>query len=353
MANRKRKKKRKVQRRLFLIATLLGVIGVFVVVLLYNLTFQSNIHKDAEGLYLYVERDDSYEDVLAKLEDIRAIKNYNALVWVLEQKNYRSHVIPGKYRLEPGMNNNQIANRLRSGDQEPVWVVINRIRTLPELAGVLGEALEPDSSEFLMYLRSPDVPHQYGFDRDNFLCMFVPDSYRFNWSTSVQESLDRFKQEYRKFWNENRRTKAERLGLNPYEVCILASIVYKETSRTDEYPKVAGVYLNRLKRGMKLQADPTLIYALGDFTIKRVLNEHKKVDSPYNTYRYKGLPPGPIDLPSVDCVDGVLNAEDHDYLYFCARSDFSGYHAFARNYAGHLLNARKYQAALNRRRIYR
>jgi UPF0755 protein len=191
----------------------------------------------------------------------------------------------------------------------------------------------------------------FGFSSDNFLAMFLPDTYEFWWNTTADQFMQRMKTEYEKFWNQERNQKAVKTGLTTAEVSILASIVEKETSQNDEKPILAGIYMNRINKGMPLQADPTLIYAIGDFSISRVLNIYKEIDSPYNTYKFKGLPPGPICLPSKASIDAVLNYSRHGYLYFCARDDFSGYHAYAVTYQQHMVNARKFQKELNRRGI--
>ena len=194
---------------------------------------------------------------------------------------------------------------------------------------------------------------KYGFNNENIISMFIPNTYEVYWDIGSEELLDRMYREYQNFWDEQRLSKAEGIGLSAQEVSVLASIVNAESQKSDEFARIAGVYVNRLNRGMALQADPTLVFALGDFTIKRVLNEHKQIESPYNTYMYAGLPPGPIRAPSIAAVNAVLDYEAHNYLYFCAREDFSGYHNFATNLTQHLRNARIYQNALNKAKLYR
>jgi UPF0755 protein len=200
-------------------------------------------------------------------------------------------------------------------------------------------------------LNNKDFLSDYGFSPFTVFSMFIPNTYEFYWNTSAEQFFKRMNKEYEKFWNKNRETKAKEIGLTKFKVVILASIVEQETQRVDESPIVAGVYMNRLKKGMRLQADPTVIYAVGDFSIKRLFKRHLDYDSPYNTYLYKGLPPGPISLPSISSVDGVLNYEKHNYIFFCAKEDFSGYHNFASTFSQHSIYARNYQRALNNRRI--
>ena len=234
-----------------------------------------------------------------------------------------------------------------------IMVVFNNLRTLNELAGKVTQYIEPDSAELADYLIGPAVAAEQGFDEKDFTAMFIPNTYEFYWTVTPEQFVKRMKSEYEKFWKGDRDKKAEKLNMTRLEVSTLASIVDEETLYDDENAKVAGVYINRLERGIPLQADPTLKYALGDFSRKRIVNDDKKIDSPYNTYKYKGLPPGPISIPSVSAIDGVLNYEKHNYVFFCAKDDFSGYHAFARTLAQHNKNARAYQKALNEARIYR
>jgi UPF0755 protein len=227
------------------------------------------------------------------------------------------------------------------------------MRSLNHLSGKVSQYLEADSVEFATYFSINELPAKYGFVVANFTSMFIPETYEFFWSTSPEDFADRMKEEYEKFWNGERDRKANKLEMTREEVVTLAAIVDEETLYNDENSRVAGLYLNRLEQGIPLQADPTLKFALGDFSRQRILNEDKEIDSPYNTYKFKGLPPGPIAIPSVSAIDGVLDFEKHRYLYMCAKADFSGYHAFARNYDQHLKNARAYQKELNKRRIYK
>ena len=220
---------------------------------------------------------------------------------------------------------------LRSGKQDPVMVVFNNMRTLDQLAGRVVRYLESDSAEFADWLTGNELPARYGFEAATFTSMFIPNTYEFFWNTGPEEFTDRMKKEYDKFWDGERDRKAKKMEMTRAEVVTLASIVDEETLFDDENSRVAGVYINRLEKGIPLQADPTLKFALGDFSLERILNEDKKIDSPYNTYKFKGLPPGPISIPSVSAIDGVLQYEKHNYLYFCAKADFSGYHAFARD----------------------
>jgi UPF0755 protein len=272
--------------------------------------------------------------------------------WVAEKKGYPSGVKPGRYKITDGMSNNDLVNMLRSGRQDPVMVVFNNVRTLGELAGKAARYLESDSTDFASFLTQPELPVRYGFDDHDFTTMFIPNTYEFYWTDRPEVFVNRMQQEYQKFWKGERDRKAGKIGMSRAEVVTLASIVDEETLFDDENRRVAGLYLNRLEKGIPLQADPTLKFALGDFERQRILNEDKKIDSPYNTYKFRGLPPGPISIPSVSAIESVLDYEKHRYLYMCARSDFSGYHAFARTLSEHNRNAREYQRELNKRRIY-
>ncbi len=265
----------------------------------------------------------------------------------------RGRIKPGRYRIRRGMSARALARMLHAGEQEPVRVTFSNVDHLQELAGRLDHALEPDSIAFLRAFLDPEQQRAAGLDEATMIGLFLPNTYELWWTTTPERFIARMRQEYDAFWNAERRAKAEALGLTPAEVSTLASIVQAETVRMIDAPTIAGVYLNRLRIGMPLQADPTLKFALGLDSVNRVLNRDKLVDSPYNTYQNPGLPPGPINMPEPRFIESVLTAPRHDYLYFCARADLSGYTDFARTYEQHLVNARRYQKALNERRIYR
>jgi UPF0755 protein len=239
-----------------------------------------------------------------------------------------------------------LVNLLRSGKQSPVKLGFISVRSLDILAGKAAAYIEADSATLAALLTDPATAQKYGFNQQTFMSMFIPNTYEFYWNTSAEKFVEKMAEEYKNFWNEDRKQKAADIGLSQSEVSTLASIVEAETQKNDEKAKVAGVYMNRLNTGMLLQADPTVVFAAGDFTIQRVLNRHLEINSPYNTYLYAGLPPGPINIPSVSSIDAVLNYERHNYKFFCAKEDFSGYHAFAVTNAQHEVNARKYHQAL-------
>lgn len=306
-----------------------------------------------EKAELLIPTGSSFDDVLEEITSRQLVKDVDDLKWVAEKKKYPERIKPGRYLLEDGMSNNELINMLRSGDQSPVKLVLQGMRTPEDLAGKASRYIEADSLSLLAVLHDPKVAAEYGFNLESFRTMFLPNTYEFWWNTSASGFVERMAKEYKSFWNEERKNRASALGMSQSEVSILASIVKAECAKTDEAPKIAGVYLNRLEKRIPLQADPTLVYALGDFSITRVLDVHKEIPSPYNTYLNAGLPPGPINYPESVYLNAVLNAEEHDYFYFCAKPDFSGYHNFAKSYNQHLNNARAYQRELNKRRIYK
>lgn len=318
----------------------------------YKYIYDENVQiEGADSALIYIPTGANYQTVKDSLSNF--IINEDALDWIAEKKNYINNVKPGCYTIQNGMTANVLVNMLRSGNQTPVNLTFNNLRTLNQLPAILANKFEADSIDFLAVLTDPHVIDTCGFNSYSFPVMFIPDTYEFFWNTSPEAFLARMKTEYETFWTDERLLKAENIGLSPVEVSSLASIVEQETKQSDEKAKVAGVYMNRINRGMLLQADPTLVFAHGDFTIRRVLNKHKEIDSPYNTYKYKGIPPGPICLPEKSSIDAVLNFEKHDYIFFCARPDYSGYHNFSKSLRQHEAYAREYRRFLNKEGIYR
>lgn len=346
-----RRKKRRIIRILALAGALLLIGGLVAGYMAYVAILKPNVHTGRDFTYLYIPTGSTFEDVKRILIQEDLIENEKTFEWVAEKKNYPRRIMPGRYKIYDNLGNNELVNLLRSGAQEPVNLTFNNIRTREQLAGVVASYLETDSLSILHLLNDEEVMREYGLNRETAMLLFIPDTYEFFWNTSARQLMDRMHKEYDAFWNSRRRKQAERIGMSTAEVAIMASIVRQETSKRDEMERVAGVYVNRIKRNIPLQADPTIVFAVGDFSLNRVLHRHLEIDSPYNTYKNTGLPPGPISLPEPYIIDAVLNYEDHEYVFFCARDDFSGYHAFARTYAEHLVNARRYQSALNERRI--
>jgi UPF0755 protein len=319
----------------------------------YQVIYAPNFLVEKEGHYLHIPTGSSFEDVQRIVYDQRFVNDAVAFGMLSKFMKYHKLVKPGRYLIEKNSNNLEVIRKLRAGEQDPVMITFNNARLLSDMAAKLTVKLELDSVAFLRLLESEAMPEKYGFNQETFRCMFVPDTYEVYWNISGDELIARMHREYNRFWTDERKAKAAEIGLTPIEVGILASIVQAEISHYPEAPVVAGLYLNRLKRNMFLQADPTLVFAAGDFTIRRVLNIHKQIDSPYNTYRNLGLPPGPINFPSVTSIDAVLNYQQHNYIYMCAKEDFSGYHNFSTNLQQHNINARRYQQALNREKLYR
>ena len=330
-----------------------SVLGISMTFYFYQVFLSPNALIDQDQAYLLkIPSNSEYSGVVQTLYEERVINDALSFGFVAKVLGYQEAVKPGLYKVEPKMNNLDLVRMLRSGNQVPVQVTFNTIRTKEELAEKITAHLEVPKEQVLALLQDSVYIRKFGFEEETILSMFVPNTYELWWNTSAEGLLDRMHTEYQNFWTEERKQKAEALGLQQREVSTLASIVQAESQKADERPKIAGVYLNRLRMGMALQADPTLVFAVGDFSLRRILNSHKAIDSPYNTYKYTGLPPGPINLPDINSLDAVLNAEKHRYLYFCAKEDFSGYHSFAESYAEHLQNANRYQRALNAANIY-
>ena len=319
----------------------------------YDMFFAPNVRPVSGRAVIYVPESAGYEQAMDSVKSVLSVKSPRIFEWVAARKKYPGSVKPGKYVIDKPISYNALINILRGGRQTPVNITFSRIRTLNELAGKIGGQIEADSSEIIEFLSDQRNYADDGFSKENVIAVFIPDTYEFFWNTSARKLYTRMLKEYRKFWNDERTSKSELIGLTPVEVSILASIVDEEASKGDEKPRIAGVYLNRLRRGIPLQADPTVKFAVNDFTLNRILYKHLETESPYNTYKHPGLPPGPIGCPSVEGIDAVLNAEKHDYLYFAAKPDFSGYHNFSRTLSEHNRYASQYRRELNRRRIYR
>jgi len=343
--------KRKKFALVFLIAG--SVLGISLTFYFYQVFFSANTLVESDKAYLLkIPSNSEYKNVVNQLYEERVINDAVSFGFVAKILGYQEAVKPGLYQIEPKMNNLQLVRMLRSGQQTPVRVTFNTIRTKEDLAEKISVNLEVSKEQFLELLQDSVYIRKFGFEEETVMSLFIPNTYEFWWDTSAEELFERMHKEYQSFWTEARSQKAQDLGLSKEEVSTLASIVQAESQKSDERPKIAGVYLNRLRIGMPLQADPTLVFAAGDFSIKRLTAKQMAIDSPYNTYKYAGLPPGPINLPDINSLDAVLNFEKHSYLYFCAKEDFSGYHSFAVGYDEHLSNARRYQRALNAANIY-
>lgn len=302
--------------------------------------------------YIYIDRDDTIDSVYDKVKAAGNPNNSEGFRWITGYKKYGGHIRTGRYLIKPGDNAYHLYQRLAGGFQTPVNLTVGSVRTFDRLARNIGNQLMIDSAEIARKLNDPIFIESLGYTKETLYGFFIPNTYEVYWNMSVDDLFDRMKKEHKTFWNEERLAKAEAIGLTPEQVSTLASIVDEETNYAPEKPAVAGLYINRLHKGMPLQADPTVKFALQNFELRRITNAHLEIDSPYNTYKNAGLPPGPIRIPSLYAIDSVLNYEKHHYLYMCAKEDFSGSHNFANTLSEHIINARKYWKALNDRKIY-
>jgi UPF0755 protein len=345
------------RRKILVLIVLLGsLLGVYFVYTFYAVFFQDNTRFAQKSQVVYIQTGTDLSTLVTQLAPY--LKSPDNFVLAAQKKGYATRIRSGKYVLSQGSSNNDLINTLRAQSQT-VLVRFNNQERLEDLAGRLARQLEPDSLDFLSAFRSTDFLKDKPFNAENALAMYLPNTYEFYWDTSAATFCTRMWSEYQRFWNDTRLEKAQALGLTPEQVIALAAIVQKESVQKEERPKVAGVYLNRLKRGMKLQADPTVIYALKqntqnfDTLIKRVLYKDLTIRSPYNTYRNKGIPPGPITMPDLDAITAVLNPEEHRFLYFVADPSRPGYHAFASSLTAHNRNKQKYVQWVNAQKIYR
>ena len=322
------------------------IAGTIVGYIIYKQIFSPNTSFTEREVAVYVPTGSDFTKVQELIKPyVGDMDKFNS---VAEKKEYPDNVKAGKFILKKGMNSNDIINSLRV--PVPVRISFNNQETLQRAVGRIASQLEPDSLALLNAFTDKAFLDENGFTEDNVLSIFIPNTYEFFWNTTPTRIRDKMAKEYRKFWTEERLSKAKMLNLTPLQVSSLAAIVHKETAKNDERPRVAGVYLNRLQKGMKLEADPTVIYAMkkqsGDFdqVIKRVYFKDLVIDSPYNTYKYEGVPPGPIAMPDISALDAVLNPEKHNYIYFCASVTNFGYHEFAVTPAQHEVNRQKYVA---------
>ncbi len=344
MSSAKKKKSRTGLYLLVIIAGILLFAGVKV--------FGPNTGTFKQGEYLYIHTGSNYEKLKAVLQDGGFISDMTSFDFLAQRAQLPAHIHPGKYKIRDGMSNFNIIRLLRSGRQTPVKLVINKLRTKNDFISLLSTNLEVDSNTLRQMLQDKDYLSQFGVDTNTMMCTVMPDTYDFFWNTTADKAYRKIEKNYARYWDATRKDQSKSHGCTPAQVIIIASIVDEETNINDDKPKVASVYLNRLQKGMKLQADPTVKFAVGDFTIRRISGEMLQNTSPYNTYLYQGLPPGPICTPSPGSIEAVLQAPKTTYLYFCAKEDFSGYSNFASTYDEQLKNAHAYQQALNARGIH-
>lgn len=339
--------------------TIIAGISLLVVIIIviifgksyYDKIWDTNVTKDG---FLYIPNNSNFESVCDSLTKNNFLEDINSFKWVAKQKKYDTNVKAGKYEIKKDMSNSSLVNLLRSGKQTRVIITFNNIKNLDIFAGKISKKIEADSASLSELFSNSDFIDKYGFDKNNVIAMFIPNTYEFYWNTSPRKFFEIMNNYYKDFWTDNRIQKTKNIGLNKIEVSTLASIVQAEQAmRNDEKPIIAGLYINRLKKGMLLQSDPTILFALNNFEKKRVLNTDKEVESPYNTYKYAGLPPGPINMPEISSIDAVLNFKKHNYIFMCAKEDFSGYHYFSTNARQHEIYANRYRRALNKKRIWK
>ena len=342
---------RKMKKNIIIAIVAILVFDLILLGLFAAWMWSGNVRNDSTELL--IPTGSSYNDVYNILEEkeaLRSMSSFDIAAMLLKYKN--RPVAPGRYMVKPGMNSFDIVRLLRSGEQTPVRLTFNNLRTIEDLAGRISAQLEPDSLAILNVFRDIELINSLGYDDHNFLTMFIPNTYEIYWTTGPSGFVKRMQRENERFWSSGGRAeKASKVGLTHQETYILASIVEKETLVNDEKPIIASVYLNRLRKGHKLQADPTVVFAMGDFELRRLLHTHLEIDSPYNTYIYAGLPPGPIFMPDISTIDAVLNYKETDYMFFCAAPGGTGRHLFAVTYRQHLQNASRYHRWLNENSI--
>ena len=340
--------KKKILIPLIIFSTILTTGSVYTYQMLYSPNFLIN----AEDKFIIIEENTDFNELIKKLEDDTLINDILSFSFLSKLMEYQENIKIGAYKVKMNMSNYEMITMLRSGNQTPIKLTFTYARKIEDLAKKITKKLKMSKDDLLNYLNE-NINNYNGFKKTDIISIFLPDTYEVYWNISPEKLTNKMYSEYKKFWNEERLSKLDKINLNQKEAIVLASIVASESRMLDEADRIAGLYINRLNRNMRLQADPTLIFAANDFTIRRVLNKHKKIKSPYNTYIHRGLPPGPIRLVSKKYIDAVLNYEKHNYIYMCAKEDFSGYHAFATNLSDHNRNAKKFQIALNMRKIYR
>ena len=340
---------KKVIKILFILALFVGVAVSYV----YFGIFEQKINTGGKKeIYFYLKSNSSFDDLVDALVDDKIVSNKAKFAWMADLRNLKGNIYPGRYSLNSDMTWTELVLYLRQGKIDEVKVTFNNVRTLAQLAEKVSKQIEASEDDLLEALTNEEIIAERGYEKEVFLAVFIPNSYKMYWNSSAKDFIDRMLKEYKKFWTKSRLNKAENLKLSPVEVSILASIVQSEQNKfPDEWPIIAGLYLNRLKKGMKLQSDPTIVYAWGDFSIRRVWNKHLTINSPYNTYRFPGLPPGPIRVPASGVIDAVLNYQKHNYIFMCANPKIGGKHAFAISLKQHNANAKIYREFMQKKKI--
>ncbi|MFL2991342.1 MAG: endolytic transglycosylase MltG [Cytophagales bacterium] len=340
--------KKKILIPFIIFSTVLTTSSVYI----YQMLYAPNFLINQPEKIIIIKDEIKFDDLRNQLIEDTLLNDVISFSVLSKLMEYDKNIKVGAYKVDMNMSNYDMISMLRSGNQIPINITFSYARKIDDLAEKITDKLKISGEELKEYLYE-NLDKYQGFNELDIISIFLPDTYEVYWNISPKNLVDRMYSEYKKFWNGNRIAKLNKINLNQKESIVLASIVASETRMIDEADRIAGVYMNRLNKNMRLQADPTLVFAANDFTIRRVLNKHKKIKSPYNTYLNKGLPPGPIRLTPKNYIDAVLNYEKHNYIFFCAKEDFSGYHSFATNLRDHNRNARKFQRALDNRKIFR
>lgn len=347
-----KKKQSKTKKIIIVFIAMAAIGGASLAYDLYQRLYSPNVIVGAnEKNFLYIPTGTTFQQLVNLVADRKIVSNSESFRWVAQRMELPAHLHPGRYELTDRMSNFDLVKLLRSGKQTPVKLVLNKFRTKDDFVSFISSRLEIDSTSFFELLNNEIYLDSLHFNTEDVMALFIPNTYEYYWTIKEREFMERMEKEYNKFWTPQRKQKAEALHLTPVQISILASIVEEETNHNDEKPYIASVYLNRLKKNMPLQADPTVKFSVNDFLLRRILNVHTKNDSPYNTYKHTGLPPGPICTPSIKTIDAVLNPATTEYLYFCASVDKPGYHVFAATYRNHQKNAELYRKYLNRQNI--
>ncbi len=343
----------KIKKGLLVVVVAFSMLLSTLVFYAYQVVNVANLNVEKEKSYFYIPSGSTFKDVQNSLKEQKIVGNLTAFSFLAKLMDYDKSIKPGRYLIQKDMNNLDAIRMLRAGDQVPTNISFTAAKRVTDLAKPISANIQLTENQVTQLLSDSTLMKSFGFINETYISMFIPNTYEVYWNITGEKLMARLKKEYERFWTAERIEKAAAMDMSQEEISTLASIVQAETAQSDEKPKVAGLYMNRLQKGIALQADPTLIFAANDFTIKRVLNKHKEIESPYNTYLHTGLPPGPIRMPNITSLDAVLNYESHDFIYFCAKEDFSGYHNFASTYNQHLKNARKYHRALNAKKIFK
>lgn len=338
------------KKTLFAVITIIIVIFTLATAGAYLLLFNKPF-KVSEPTYIYIDTDDSADSVFVKIESNLHPKSMTGLKLLAKIKSYDNNIFTGAYRMDAETTTLDAFRKIKSGNQTPVKLIVPSVRTIYKLASIVGKQIMADSASIASLLNDSNFIAKLGYSKETLPALFIPNTYEVYWNMSAENFIKRMEKENRNFWNKERMAKAKALNMSTTEVYTLASIVDEETANNAEKPIIAGLYINRLRKGMLLQADPTVKFSMQDFGLKRILFKHLETNSPYNTYKYAGLPPGPIRIASTTGINSVLNYSRHNYLYMCAKEDFSGTHNFAATLREHNINARKYQQALNKRNI--